>query len=270
MISADRLRAHIVALTAHGPRCGDLPGVPAALRYITDQLSALGLAVSVERYGSELHEINLVAEIQGGTSDDAVELCAHWDSVQDSPGADDNASGVAGVIEAAHALRDMELPARTIRFCFFGGEEVDFGGSVAHVERITQQTESIVFEMIAYTAEAQRYPEQFLELIEPRERGDFIALIGEPDSMHLVQEFAMHAEVPVFPFIVPVVARDLVMRSDHVPYWESGRRSLLVTDTADYRNPHYHRPTDTVDTLDLEFAAGVVAAAVRTVTTLAQ
>ncbi|GGM35283.1 hypothetical protein GCM10007977_040990 [Dactylosporangium sucinum] len=268
MVSADRLAGHVTALTAHGPRCGDLPGVTAALRYMTDSLKAEGLAVKVERYGGELHDVNLVAEIPGA-SPDAVELCAHWDTTPDGVGADDNASGVAGVLEAARALRGLELPARTVRFCLFGGEETGFLGSTAHVRGITPGTESIVFEMIGYTAAGQGFPPQFAELVDPPSRGDFIALVGEPDSMHLVHDFALHATVPVFPFIVPVVARDLVMRSDHVPYWESRRRSLLVTDTADYRNPNYHRPTDTLDTLDLPFAAGVVEAAVRTITAAA-
>ncbi|WP_238012038.1 M20/M25/M40 family metallo-hydrolase [Dactylosporangium sp. AC04546] len=264
VVSADRLAGHITALTAHGPRCGDLPGVTAALRYMSDTLRDAGLRVTVERYGSELYDVNLVAEIPGA-SPDAIELCAHWDTTPDTVGADDNASGVAGVLEAARLLRGLELPARTVRFCLFGGEETGFLGSSAHVRGITPGTESIVFEMIGYTAPEQGFPPQLAELVDPPSRGDFIALVGEPDSMYLVHNYALHASLPVFPFIVPVVARDLVMRSDHVPYWESRRHSVLVTDTADFRNPHYHRPTDTIDTLDLPFAAGVVEAAVRTI-----
>ncbi|WP_432831291.1 M20/M25/M40 family metallo-hydrolase [Dactylosporangium sp. CA-092794] len=270
MISPKRLRTHVEALTAHGPRFADLPGVPACLRYITDELSGLGLAVRVERYGGELHEVNLVAEIQGGTSDDAVELCAHWDSVAESAGADDNASGVAGVLEAARALRDAELPARTIRFCLFGGEEDGFAGSEAHMAHITPRTESIVFEMIGYTAASQRFPDELTGFVEPPERGDFIALVADDPSQPLLACFAGHLRVPSMPLVLPEFAQAVAMRSDHVPYWESGRRALLVTDTADYRNPEYHRPGDTAETLDYGFAAGVVEAAVRTVVELAQ
>ncbi|MEV8511388.1 M20/M25/M40 family metallo-hydrolase [Dactylosporangium sp. NPDC051484] len=270
MISPERLRTHVEALTAHGPRFEDLAGVPACLRYITEELSAMGLAVRVERYGGELHQVNLVAEIQGGTSDDAVELCAHWDSVEESPGADDNASGVAGVLEAARALRDAELPARTIRFCFFGGEEESFLGSKAHMAHITPRTESIVFEMIGFTAARQRFPGELAGVVDPPERGDFIALVADEASQGLLARFAGHLEVPGLPLVLPGFAREVAMRSDHVPYWNTGRRALLVTDTADYRNPHYHRPGDTADTLDYSFAAGVVAAAVRTVAELAQ
>ncbi|MGI5245235.1 M20/M25/M40 family metallo-hydrolase [Dactylosporangium sp. CA-139066] len=266
MIDAKRLRAHVEALTAHGPRFEDQPGVAAALRYITDELSGLGLPVRVERYGSELHEVNLVAEIQGGTSDDAVELCAHWDSVETTPGADDNASGVAGVLEAARALRDVELPARTIRFVLFGGEEKSFDGSRAHVAHITPQTEAIVFEMIGYTSPVQRFPEELAGFVDPPERGDFIAVVANEDSQGLLRRYATRLEVPAFPLVLPPLAAEVAMRSDHVPYWETGRRALLVTDTADYRNPQYHRPGDTADTLNYAFAAGVVAAAVRTIT----
>ncbi|GAA3283274.1 MULTISPECIES: M20/M25/M40 family metallo-hydrolase [Dactylosporangium] len=270
MIEAKRLREHVEALTAHGPRFEDLPGVPAALRYATDQLSAVGLKVRVERYGRELHEVNLVAEIEGGTSDDAVELCAHWDSVETSPGADDNASGVAGVLEAARALRDADLPARTIRFVLFGGEEAQFDGSAAHQAFITEKTESIVFEMIGFTGAAQRLPEELEDYLEAPERGDFIALVADDNSQGLLARFARHLEVPSLPLVLPEFAKEVAMRSDHVPYWEAGRRSLLVTDTADYRNPHYHRPSDTAETLNYDFAAAVVKAAVRTITTIAQ
>ena len=268
MIPADRLRAHITALTAQGPRYPDLPGVPHALRYITDELSGLGLAVRVERYGSELHEVNLIAEIQGGTSDDAIELGAHWDSVETSPGADDNASGVAGVLEAARVLADLDLPARTIRFCLFGGEEDEFNGSTAHVRTITPDTEAIIFEMIGYTAAVQHLPPALTGLVEAPQRGDFIAVVGDEASSGLVGAFAHQAaDLPVFPLVIPEIARD-VMRSDHVPYWESGRRAVLVTDTAEYRNPGYHNADDTTRTLDLQFAAKVTAAAIRTITKL--
>jgi aminopeptidase YwaD len=270
VIEALRLRTHVEALTAHGPRYEDLPGVPACLRYATDQFAALGLKVRVERYGGELHQVNLIAEIEGGTSDDAVELCAHWDSVEGSPGADDNASGVAGVLEAARALRDADLPARTIRFCLFGGEEPGFEGSTAHQAHITAQTESIVFEMIGFTAAVQRMPEELTALLEAPERGDFIALVADEGSQGLLTRFARHLEVSSLPLVLPEFAREVAMRSDHVPYWAAGRRSLLVTDTADYRNPHYHRADDTAETLDYDFAAGVVKAAVRTITDLAQ
>jgi aminopeptidase YwaD len=268
MISADRLRGHVAALVAHGPRCGDLPGVPAALRYITDELSGLGLVVRVERYGSELHDVNLVAEIEGGTSDDAVELAAHWDTVDGTPGADDNASGVAGVLEAARLLRDLDLPARTIRFCLFGGEEDGFLGSTAHVRQITPDTESIVFEMIGRTSATQSAPSF---LLDPPTVGDFIALIANPASAGLADAFASAAaaHLPTFPLVMPTEAMEVVLRSDHVPYWATGRRSLLVTDTAEFRNPDYHAAADTLDRLDLDFAAKVTAAAVRTVTRLA-
>nr|BFE65338.1 hypothetical protein GCM10020063_098640 [Dactylosporangium thailandense] len=270
MISAKRLRAHVEALTAHGPRFEDLPGVAACLRYSTDQLSAMGLKVRVERYGSELHQVNLVAEIEGGTSDDAVELCAHWDTVEASPGADDNASGVAGVLEAARVLRDADLPARTIRFCLFGGEESGFDGSAAHQAFITAQTESIVFEMIGHTAAHQRIPEELGDFLDVPERGDFIALVADERSQDLQTRFARHLEIPSLPLVLPAFAEHVAMRSDHVPYWDAGRRSLLVTDTADYRNAHYHRADDTADTLDYDFAANVATAAVRTITELAQ
>ena len=270
MISPERLRAHVEALTAAGPRAEDERGVPGSLRYLTDELAAGGLTVRVERYGGELHEVNLIAEIQGGTSDDAIELCAHWDTVPGSPGADDNASGVAGVLEAARVLRDADLPARTIRFCLFGGEEAGFDGSYAHMAHISPRTEAIILEMIGFTAPWQRFPSELSALLEPPERGDFIAVVADEASSGLLTRFTNHLLLPALPLVLPPFAREVALRSDHVPYWESGRRALLVSDTADYRNPNYHEATDTAETLDYGFAAGVVTAAVKTVAELAQ
>ena len=281
-ISPERLGRHVAALTAHGPRFADLPGVPAALRYIADELSGLGYTVRAERYGDELHEVNLLAELSGSGNDndsgndakDPLELGAHWDSVAESPGADDNASGVAGVLEAARALRRLSQPLRTIRFCFFGGEEDGFGGSTAHVERISAGTGSIILEMIGYATAApgsQRIPEPLRGLLEVSDRGDFIALIANQESAEYLDAVGSAAgpDLEVFPLVAPTELLPTVARSDHVPYWVSGRRSLMVTDTAEYRNPHYHQASDTLDRLDLDFAARVTAAVTAGVAKLA-
>jgi len=265
VIDPDRLGRHIAALTAHGPRAGDLPGVPAALRYISDELVQTGYEVRIERYGTELHEVNLITELPGVATDGVIELCAHWDSVAESPGADDNASGVAGVLETARTLRAAGGQRQTVRFCFFGGEEEDFGGSTFHVEQIAPHTSSIVLEMIAYTAAEQNVPGALDGLLDLPERGDFVALIANPDSAELIDLILGGAdpELATFPLVAPVSFLPTVARSDHLPYWQTGHRSLLVTDTAEYRNPHYHQESDGLDQLDLGFAARVTEAVTR-------
>ena len=125
-----------------------------------------------------------------------------------------------------------------------------------------------MFQMIGRTSATQSAPSF---LLDPPTVGDFIALIANPASAGLADVFASAAapHLPTFPLVMPTEAMEVVLRSDHVPYWASGHRSLLVTDTAEYRNQDYHSPTDTLDRLELDFAARVTTAAVRTITRLA-
>jgi len=145
------------------------------------------------------------------------------------------------------------------------GEEEDFGGSTFHVEQIAPHTSSIVLEMIAYTAAEQNVPGALDGLLDLPERGDFVALIANPDSAELIDLILGGAdpELATFPLVAPVSFLPTVARSDHLPYWQTGHRSLLVTDTAEYRNPHYHQESDGLDQLDLGFAARVTEAVTR-------
>jgi aminopeptidase YwaD len=272
------IRRHVEALTALGPRDpGRGSAVAGALRYITDQLKGFGYAVSVERYGGDLHEVNLLAEVPGADSAAPVlEVGAHWDSVPGSPGADDNASGVAGVLEVARVLSSpAEQPRAGVRFCFFGGEEDGFLGSTAHVERAGDAIAgAIILEMIGYRSPqpgSQRVPENLAGLIEAPPAGDFIAVVADPASTPYAAAFAEVAapELAVFTLTVPGGYFADLYRSDHVPYWGAGLRALQLTDTAEYRNPHYHQPSDLLDTLDLEFAAAVAQAVAATAVQLA-
>jgi Zn-dependent M28 family amino/carboxypeptidase len=276
-ISPERLGRHVEVLTERGPRFRDCPGVAPALRHIHTEMTSYGYKVSVERFGSELHEVNLVAEHPGppasghGPTDQVVELCAHWDSVEESPGADDNASGVAGVLEAARVLaltsRDSQ---HALRFCFFGEEEPGMLGSTAHVELLSRgggRVDAFIFEMIGFVSGSQSFPAELAGLVEVPERGDFIGVVAEPGSIGLLEAFVSAAvDVPTFSLVIPDILLNTVARSDHVPYWRAGHRALMLTDTAEFRNPHYHEETDVARTLDLDFAAKVTTAAVLALT----
>jgi Zn-dependent M28 family amino/carboxypeptidase len=268
----DQIRRHVEALTAAGPRFEDEPGVAAALTHISGALREAGLAVDIQRYGSELYEVNLVAELPGtDPAAPVLDLGAHWDTVEDSPGADDNASGVAGVLAVAAALAARDAPQRGVRFCFFGGEESDpkpFVGSTAHVDAAGDRRVEggIVLEMIGYRSTApgsQAIPPALLGLIELPDAGDFIAVVGDEGSADyvaaLVEAAAQEPGLAVLPLVVPEAGLATVSRSDHVPYWQTGRKGVMVSDTADYRNPHYHTATDVPSTLDYGFAAAVTA-----------
>jgi aminopeptidase YwaD len=272
IVSARAIERHVALLTEFGPRHGSNPtAVDAALRYLTDELTACGLTVAVQRWGPEPFEINLTAAIGAGRAP-AIELGAHWDTVAQSPGADDNASGVAGVLVAAKALTtavavDGWRPARPVRFCLYGGEEDGFLGSTAHVRRCAGVIDgAFVLEMIGYrdTAPGSQELPRGASLVLPDvpRTADFIAVLADPASADLADAVARHAgdDLDVRAVVVPPMLRPVVNRSDHVPYWRAGLRAVTITDTAEYRNPHYHRLTDVIGTLDLEFAAAVTRA----------
>ena len=202
---------------------------------------------------------------------------AHYDAVAGSPGADDNASGLAVLLEVARRLAEVSPsgPVHLIAFCL---EEQNLLGSLAYAERLQARGEEIqgalILECVGYTCSkpgSQRLPAGLP--IETPPVGDFLGVVGNQDSAGLLASFekAANREVPSLKTVSLAVpgqgeAFPDTRRSDHAAFWHYGFPALMLTDTADYRNPHYHQPTDTLDTLDLEFMARVaeaVTAAVR-------
>lgn len=254
-----------------------MPAVESAHVYITDMMQSFGYDVKRIQYGPAPHNVNLIAEIDTYNPQKPVlELGAHWDSVAGSPGADDNASGVAGLLEMARELiRDEPQP--NVRFCFFGDEEDsdEFpqgrGGSREHVRHLESEAIDIegamILEMIGYT-DYRPGSQQFPPLPadgRPSEQedvpGTFIAAVGNHASRDYVDAIAAAAEalghaLPVAPVIAGDEDGDLA-RSDHSSYWDAQLKGVMITDTANFRNPNYHTPADTVKTLDLTFAAQV-------------
>ena len=190
---------------------------------------------------------------------------AHYDSIPGSPGADDNASGVAALLVAARALG----PREGVCYVAFDGEEHGHVGSRALVAGLGRHhLEQVhVLEMVGYTSRepgSQRNPSP---LIQAPDVGDFLGLVGTHRSRslldHVLATASCHA-VPVQGLYLPDVPLEMIrqishhlLRSDHVPFWRAGLPALMWTDTAEFRNPHYHRPSDTPETLDYEFLAGV-------------
>jgi Zn-dependent M28 family amino/carboxypeptidase len=191
---------------------------------------------------------------------------AHYDGVPGSPGADDNASGVAVLLELARLLQAQ--PARyPVQFVAFDLEEYGLLGSRAYVQDLVQQQIPlrlmVSLEMLGYCvdrAHSQQYPPP-LQYFYP-DRGNFIALMGNiptlRDLIHISRQIR-RAGVPSH--WLPVGWRGALVpasrRSDHAPFWDEGYRAILVTDTAFLRNPHYHQPSDRLETLDLEFMTGI-------------
>ncbi|MEU5541930.1 M28 family peptidase [Streptomyces sioyaensis] len=273
-IAPAALGRHIAALTDAGPRWREnQQSIAATLQHLHTELTGAGYEVTEQRYGEAPHQINLFATLAGrDTSAPLVEVGAHWDTVEGSPGADDNASGVAGVLEIARALYGLGPRQRGIRFCLFGEEEEWMTGSGAHVARFTAAGEAveglIALEMIGFRDPrpgAQRAPLRIPGIFSPPRTGDFIAVIADLRSLPFVNAVQRSArryvpDLKVYPLKrTGGLLRDAA-RSDHLPYWRAARRGLLVTDTANLRNPHYHKASDTLSTLDLDFAADVTRA----------
>ncbi|MEG4938880.1 M28 family peptidase [Microcoleus sp. F4-D5] len=191
---------------------------------------------------------------------------AHYDTVPGSPGADDNATGVAVLLELARDIASAPLKY-PVQLVAFDMEEYGYLGSSHHAAKYKQQQESIrlmiCLEMLGYcnhNPNSQNYPAG-LKYFYPN-YGNFIALIGNlqtvPDLINLTDKIRKSGQpcewlsVPNQGLIVPDTRR-----SDHVPFWDNGDPAIMVTDTANMRNPHYHRESDRIETLDLDFLAGV-------------
>jgi len=228
---------------------------------------------------------NVVVERRGTTRPEEIVLVgAHVDAVPGTPGADDNASGVAGVLEMARVLRDHPTD-RTIRFVVFNLEEVGLVGARHHARLVAERDETIVgvviLEMIGYFSDepgSQRSPVPPVPgVFEPPTVGDSIVLVSTAPHAGFTMRIAnsmtgASPDLPVFPFaIVPGDGRLApdIRRSDHAPFLDLGIPALMVTDTANFRNPHYHQPSDRVETLDLPRMTKVVVGATAAVLDLA-
>jgi hypothetical protein len=211
---------------------------------------------------------------------------AHYDSVSNAPGADDNGSGTVGVWEIARILGNY--PAKkTLRCIGFDLEEVGLVGSTRYVQNGIPATDTIDavlnFEMIGYYSDApnsqelpagfnQLFPNAYNAVANNQWKGDFITNVGNVASSSLTTTFKNAAaqyvpDLRVISLDVPgngQIAPDL-RRSDHAPFWDSNRKALMITDGADFRNECYHTPGDTLnEKLNFTFMSNVVKATLAT------
>jgi Zn-dependent M28 family amino/carboxypeptidase len=177
--------------------------------------------------------------------------------VPGSPGADDNASGVAALLEVARAAVERPFPIE-VEFVAYDQEEAGLLGSHAHCGWIARDDTSVAgmmsLEMLGYTGEGQ--------VVIPgvdtaRTRGDFLAVVANHESAHLLEMFE-GLDPQLLELVVAAedsLAGMASSLSDHGSFWDAGHPALIVTDTAFLRNPHYHRGSDTPATLDYGFLA---------------
>ncbi|MGR4068713.1 M28 family peptidase [Billgrantia sp. C5P2] len=262
----ERLRSHVQALSQEiGERHYWRPeALQAAGDYIERSFQAAGhrpRRQAVPTGSRMFHNIEVV--LPGGRlAEEVLVVGAHYDTVRGSPGADDNASGVAVLIELAHLLRDAELD-RSLHLVAFVNEEIPFFGSEAmgslrYVQQAGAEGRDIVgmisLEMLGYFSNepgSQTYPFP-LDRFYP-DTGDFLAFVSNLESRRLLHRaigaFRRHAEVPSEGVTAPPQLGD-IRRSDHWAFWQKDIPAMMLTDTANFRNPYYHGPSDTHDRLD--------------------
>ncbi len=280
---ASRLRQHILHLSQTIPdRSLQCPaGLEAAASYIEAELASIGYQPKNQDFMLEAHKLRNVEAILPGTKypEKILVLGAHYDTVPGTPGADDNASGIAAMLELARYFRDKPQPI-TLRFVAFSNEETyhySTMGSYAYAQRSRQNGENIVgmfsLEMLGSFSDeegSQNYPFPF-SLFYPR-KGNFLAFVGNTASKKFlgrsIGAFRKECKFPSYGLAAPSWVSD-ASRSDHLPFWQFDYPAVMLTDTSNFRYQHYHHDDDTVDKLDLESMARVVAGVSRMVKVLA-
>lgn len=250
-----------------------------------DRFASLGYSVERQAYATG---VNVIGVRTGTTKpDERIVVSAHYDSVASCVGADDNGTGVAGVLEAARVLAAGPHD-RTLVVACWDEEERGLIGSSAYVARAKSAGEqialSLVFEMIGYRSSAPMsqktdatleavFPDAAAQIAANDYRGDFALVVNDETATTAVadmQEVAATVGLPIVNIsLLAPLKRSIadLRRSDHAPFWDADYPALMVTDTANFRNPHYHCLRSTADTLadiDYDFAVANVRVVVGT------
>jgi aminopeptidase YwaD len=272
------LLKHLEALVGErNPFSTPGPLEQAAGYIIAHQFQSMGRALSREEVLFEGITSHNIFGLKEGTNPSAGTfiLGAHYDSVQGSPGADDNASAVAALLEVARCLEGTSVEG-SILFTAFTLEEYGFIGSHQMAARVKESGQHISgmlsLEMLGYrTLEpgSQTYP-SYVDPSQYPDTGDFIAVVGNEPSQALALGLAQTLKqttpaLRVETLVLPGRADQFtqVRLSDHCPFWEHDFKAAMLTDTAFFRNPHYHQPTDTLDSLDIDFIRDICAGLVE-------
>lgn len=275
-VDSNRYEADLNAVT--GARNHGSQAWQEAQDLCADRLAELGFDVERQDYGTGVNVIGRLA----GTSDEQIIVSGHYDAVPDCEGADDNASGVAGTLEAARALVAGSFERALIVACW-DEEELGLIGSRAYADRAAEEGAEIVgmysLEMIGYKSDEPNtqqlppgldllFPDQTAMLEANEFRGDFITIVADESSRALNDAFERYADTVELPwielevpdaFLTNPAAADL-QRSDHAAFWQVGYPGIMLTDSANFRNLHYHCSggPDTADRLDTDFAVKII------------
>lgn len=272
--NAKQLRAHVEMLAnTFRPRdYRHVENLEKSAKYIRDALLAAGARVEDQAYAANGSTYRNIIATFGPESEERVVVGAHYDVVDEVPGADDNASGVAGLLELAGILKDAKLNTRVDLVAYSTEEPPFFGtsqmGSMVHARSLrsagVKVRAMLALEMIGYYSDepgSQRFPFGMMKNVYP-DRGNFIVVAGRISEELLTRRVkrAMSAEngVDVQSVNAPAGLAGVGM-SDNSSYWDQGYPAVMITDSAFFRNLNYHQMSDTPDTLDYERMAKVVA-----------
>ena len=311
--SVDRLRTDVQRLASSPRHSRENPAEHrAAAEFIAEELQEAGCEIEFREFdipGQSSPRVgrNVVGRMGAETRQGRLVIGAHYDTVPGSPGADDNASGVAAMLECARLLAGL-TPQRPILFAAFDAEEKQppvegLHGSTAFVRASPRSplprgegegegerkfiehggfriSAAVILECVGYSSPpgTQRFPAGF-QLLFPRAfdvarrsrfAGDSLAVLSNRNSRLLSRRFeasSQSAELPTLPVELPGWMRVPynLRRSDHAPFWQAGIPAIMVGDTANFRNPNYHLPSDTPDTIDYVMVARVAQALVELV-----
>jgi Zn-dependent M28 family amino/carboxypeptidase len=251
-----------------------------------NRLTAHWIARQLRSYGYETElqgeYANVVARSRHVPDAPCILVGAHYDSVPGTPGADDNASAVAALLACARALAE-HAPESPVCFVSFNREEDGLLGSADFVKTVAAEgkipvREAHVLEMVGYCDHrpgSQAIPPGLP--IQMPDRGDFLGILANKDSTAMAATVLQAARTywPDFPVLSLKVYAGVekllpvLQRSDHAPFWGAGISAIMWTDTAEFRNKHYHQPTDTPDTLDYDFLRRVSQILIATILTSA-
>lgn len=269
-VSSERLQAHVRKLSAELPPRTFPDNLNASAAYIREQWAAFGKVQDMP-FVVEGGTYNNLSISFGPATPTRIVIGAHYDAYEELPGADDNASGIAGLLELARLLSQAPL-TKQVELVAFTLEEPPYFrtanmGSAVHAKKLLENGDKvelmIALEMIGYyddTPHSQDFPLPLMEYAYANQ-GNFIAVVGNLSSMGIVRDTKASMRrvmaMPVYSINAPWLIPGIDF-SDHLNFWRQGFPALMVTDTAFYRNDAYHHREDTWERLDYIKMAEVV------------
>jgi len=254
-----------------------------AAEFIKSKFQEYSLECELQEYSArDRNYKNIIGSINTHF-DKRLIIGAHYDVCGEMQGADDNASGIAGLLECARLLSLVKDKLNfRVDFVAYTLEEPPYFytekmGSYIHAKSLKDQDVTVIgminFEMIGYFTDkpnSQSYPVASMRLVYPS-AGDFIAVVGDMSSSALVGSVAkyMQKHIKTVSLSLPQTMSDIT-RSDHMNYWKFGYNAVMITDTADFRNPNYHKKSDTIDTLNFEKIKAIADGCVEAVVNIGQ